>query len=448
MFLRICLTLIALALPAQAGRVAIVHPQDGPHADIRVTIEDDVVRFAVGVNLAFLDEVVDVPREALGELSAGEADRVLAAFRELLEQRVPCVINGERVAPDFERLEIFTDPDPGMVAIFHRMGTRALIRATAIMRFDAADTVETVELTWPAYPYDQLAQEMEPSGGARPRMYFEAVLTAGGKSSAARFAESEPTLRWSRKDATKPDPLQSLPAPRTAGSGRAATVLLVACGAVAVLAIGFAAIRRTRGARVGAIAAIVIAAAGAFALQSKAVSAWRATPMALIDPGDAEHILRSLHESLYRAFDYTAESDIYDRLEVALEGELLGELYEQIRLSLVQAEKDMKVGIVTGLEPIETTISEMDLAGSDPEGRGFDATHRWRVDGTVYHWGHSHTRANVYEARYRVAFTQQGWQIVEHTLLSQERVDPIDGSPAPALDPIRDALDRLGRPDF
>ncbi len=425
-----------------------LHPQDGPHADLRVAIEDRLVRLSVGVNLAFLDEVAPVPREALGELSAAEADLVLGAFRRMLREEASCTINGERIEPEFERLEIFTDPDPGMIAVFPKMGTRALIRATGVVRYDAAALIETAGVTWPAYPFDQLAEQMEHAGGVRPRMYFEAVLTAGGKSSAARFTHAEPTVRWARSDSSAADPLRRLPEPFSRAAPGGLPIGFVAFGGMAILVIGVTATRRSTGARVVGLAAALTL--GGLGVALRDAGTWRVgdDPTPIVDEPDAARIFLAMHESLYRAFDYTAESDIYDRLEMALHGDLLGRLYEQIRLSLLQAEEEMKLGVVTGLVPIDTTIRAVDIAAPDPVGLGFDVTHRWRVDGTVYHWGHSHTRAHVYEAEYRVSYTENGWRITEHRLLSQRRIDPETGADATDADPGQRVLDQLGRPDI
>ena len=415
---------------------ASLHPQDGPHADLRVVIEDGLVRYSIGVNLAFLDEAVPVHREALGEISDQESERLLEAYRRLLTEQASCVINGERVEPEFERLELFREPDPGMVVLFPKMGTRALIRAAAVMRFDAPATAESVEVTWPVYPIDQLAEQMEATSGARPRMYFEAVMTAGGKSIPARFTQAEPTIRWSRSESNAINALSDLPAPRTDGVRGGVPVVLAVSAGVSVLLLVLAATARNTPARAGGVVAALAVIAAGIALGDRLGGRIGGEVVALVSEPDAEQVFLAIHESLYRAFDYTSESDIYDRLDAAIDGELLGELYEQIRLSLLQAEEEMKLGVVTGLEPMRTEIGAIDASDRDPVGLGFDVSHRWRVDGTVYHWGHSHTRAHVYDADYRVEFTEDGWRMTEHRLRSQQRIDPDTGSEYSGADSV------------
>ncbi|MBO6513275.1 MAG: hypothetical protein JJ974_04850 [Phycisphaerales bacterium] len=424
-----------------------MHPQDGPHADLRVAIEDEQVRFSVGVNLALLDETIDVAREAEGELSESEAERVLEVFRAYLTEQAVCRINDEAVNPVFERIEIFADPDPGMLAIFPKMGARALIRAAVVMRFDAATRVESVDVTWPAYPLDQLAFEMEHASSTPPRMYFEVVLTANGKSEPARFSHAEPTLSWSRASQELSNAFIELPEPRIAGSRLSRTPLLLA-GVVFVLGVLGVMIWKKLSA-VPIMTALVLSC-GSVVLIDQLIIKPRihAGQEPMISEQDAELTFRILHERMYRSFDYTSESDIYNHLEFALHGELLGTLYEQIRLSLLQAEEEMKIGVVTRLDPIETDIVDIDESSADPAGKGFGAMHTWRVDGTVYHWGHSHTRSNIYEAYYRVAYTDSGWRLTEHELRSQQRIDPTDGSPMDDSNEIEERLEQLGYPDI
>ena len=442
------LLVVTLLCICEAAPAAAAHPQDGPHADLRVAIEDDHVRFSIGINLVFLDEILEVPRESTDRLTDAEADLVLGAFRAVLTERAPCSINGTAVAPVFERLEIFTEPEPGMIAIFEKTGARGLIRATAVMRFDAVGRADEVEVTWPAYPIDQLAEQMESPGAVRPRMYFEAVFTAGGKSSPARFTQAEPTIRWSRDSATAADPLRDLPRPAATEERSGVPIIAVFLGGVTLAVIGYAGTRRTSLARAVGLTCAAIIGVGTFATYELRTERALRDRAPLVTDEQAERVLLTLHESLYRAFDYTAESDIYDRLEMALAGDLLGELYEQIRLSLLQAEEEMKIGVVTGLDPIETTIRGVDPSGPDPVGLGFDAVHRWRVDGTVYHWGHSHTRTHIYEAGYRVSYSDDGWRITRPELRSQERVEPTDGTPPGENDPLQRLLKQLGRPDI
>lgn len=47
---------------------------------------------------------------------------------------------------------------------------------------------------------------------------------------------------------------------------------------------------------------------------------------------------------------------------------------------------------------------------------------RWRVAGTVEHWGHIHTREHQYEAMLTVRAQPNHWKITAYDLLDKQRV--------------------------
>jgi hypothetical protein len=136
---------------------------------------------------------------------------------------------------------------------------------------------------------------------------------------------------------------------------------------------------------------------------------------------EAEAIFVPLHANVYRAFDYTAESDIYDALARSVDGVLLDELYEQVYRGLIQQEQGGAVSRVQEVRPMQVEIGSI---GKIPEdGRlGFSVHARWQIDGRVTHWGHSHDRTNEYAARYAVVQTEQGWRIGGSQILESQTV--------------------------
>src|SRR5690606_14532992 len=135
---------------------------------------------------------------------------------------------------------------------------------------------------------------------------------------------------------------------------------------------------------------------------------------------------RPLHTNIYRAFDYNEEGDIYDALARSVDGPLLDELYNQIYRGLVmQLEDGAAVSRVQNVEPVESELRAVVAADG---AASFRLSHRWRVTGAVYHWGHSHTRTNEYLAEYTVAATADGWRITASRPLEQFRVDSAPGA--------------------
>ena len=134
-------------------------------------------------------------------------------------------------------------------------------------------------------------------------------------------------------------------------------------------------------------------------------------------------VFKPLHTNVYRAFDYSAESDIYDALSRSVSGHMLEELYTSIQRGLVQAEQGGAVGRITKVVIDESKV--LDVDADDPS---FLVEAHWIVEGTVYHWGHSHPRETVYHANYTIAEDEGKWRIVGSEVLSSKHLnpDPVD----------------------
>lgn len=436
---------LILLLP---GALARAHPQDGPHADLRAAIEPDGVRWSVGVNVAFLDEVLGVHREALDRVEPGEAERLREKFEAYLREQVRVTIDGRAVEPSLENVRLDLTPDAAMVVLYPRMGMRALMRCSAVIVYPSDSPPEHVELTWPGYPVDQLAAELEPENEVR--MVLEGQVRAEGVVELVRFSEADPTVEWSAGGIASRF-LQVPPVPESEGAPvRVSVVSLVMAGVsgLCVLWLG-AAQARGQGRAPAVVALGVSVGLGLAAMGVTRVDApWLGRAPARIDREQLERVFRVLHQNMYRSFDYTDESDVYDALAGSVEGPLLEELYTQIYGSLVQAEQGGMLGIITGIEPLELAIDNIGRRPVNGEDvLVFEATHRWRVDGTVYHWGHSHTRTIEYLARYEVAGLDKGWRFTGHEVLEQTRLDP-GGQEGADPDDIKAIIESLGGDDI
>ena len=430
---------------------ADLHPQDGPHAELRMAVTDDGLRLGIGLNLAYMDEVIPVQREMLGAVVGPEQDSLQQAALDHLTSQIIVEINGKRVQPTVEHAALFADPDAGMAALYPNYGTRALIRLVTTLQYPAASP-ESLSVTWPRYPKDALSASMEGlSPEEAPAVFLEAQFRAQGALRMIRLSEAEPTFRWTAVEAASP--LASLPEPPAALPPEQINLLRVIGGGVALLGFGglLASIFKARspaptdaaqatqsvhGSRKGVRTLTASLAAGGIAafvvgsvvdhpalLMNKPGS--RTAPLSLSSE-QAASVFTALHEHLYRAFDYTAEGEIYDALEQAVSGPLLEETYSELYTMLLQADQEGMVGVVTGIEPLLTTITN-----DDDNAPAFDVHHRWRVDGTVYHWGHTHTRTHEYEAKFHVEPVDAGWRITRRNILSQERLESSTTAPGP-----------------
>jgi len=120
---------------------------------------------------------------------------------------------------------------------------------------------------------------------------------------------------------------------------------------------------------------------------------------------EAQKIVSPLLRNVYRAFDHHVESDVYDVLARSVDGELLRRLY----LETIQALT------LEGREGTRVTIAEfsanVDKVGPNPKGEGFVADCNWMARGIVGHWGHSHPRVNIYNARVTITPHDGEWKL-------------------------------------
>ena len=126
---------------------------------------------------------------------------------------------------------------------------------------------------------------------------------------------------------------------------------------------------------------------------------------AVTEVAEAQKIVSPLLRNVYRAFDHHGESDVYDVLARSVNGELLRKLY----LETIQALT------LDGREGTRVTIAEfsatVDKVAADPKGAGFLADCNWMARGIVGHWGHSHPRVNIYNARLTITPVNGEWKL-------------------------------------
>ncbi|MEO1584154.1 MAG: hypothetical protein AAFR96_06235 [Planctomycetota bacterium] len=379
---------------------ACAHPQDGPHADIRVTISDQDVRLNVGLNLPFLDAAVPTVRESSAVVDPAEEAAVLDAVRAMIVTDTPILINGERVEPVIERLTIERLSDESLY-LFPNTGRPALTRFAVVAAFPAAVPPQEVEITWSHYPPSGLSAAFEDVGDSPPPMIVEVQLRAEGRVRVLQFSETERTQTWTAGGDTPETAIDLLPDVEfdPGLTVRTASVFIGVAGGAGVLVL---AVRR-RLLAAGCFALVVVV--GSLLTRGVAVRSIGGTEP---DPRDLERMFAVLHSNVYRAFDFTAEDDIYDTLAFSVTGDLLDSLYRQIRRGLVQAENGGGIGKVTSLE-----LNRADVLGSDPEARSanFEVYAEWIVEGTVYHFGHSHAKRTPYAGLFRVSQSDVGWRI-------------------------------------
>ena len=410
-FLAVLTALSAVTAAGSPPSGADLDPKDGPDVDLRIAVEDDEVRFQVITNLAFVDETTDAFREDASTLHPSAAPATMDALVELFRREVEVEIDGAAVAPvepDPERDFEFDQGDPSLIPHFVNFGPRAVARTRLTLRYPCKSAPRRVSIVWGVYPDNvTLADE----DGVAPPIEILCRLAAGGVDRIVRFQEEEPQFIWHRDAEANGARMAPVPALRNQ-EGPPLPVAAAALFAAALVAFRFGprAARRV--------------ATGPLLLLSAAFLGVRVADRGVELPDEAEAVavFEPLHENIYRAFDYTDESDVYDALSQSVDGPLLERLYDEVYRSLVLQEAGGAVSRVSAVRHEGLVVEEIGVVGE--QGRpGFVVDATWQVDGAVYHWGHAHTRTNEYRARYTVHAGDAGWRIASSEVLEQRRVD-------------------------
>ena len=138
-----------------------------------------------------------------------------------------------------------------------------------------------------------------------------------------------------------------------------------------------------------------------------------------LDEEQAKQLLATLLKNVYRAFDFREEEDVYDKLAISIDGDLLADVYLQNRRSFA----------IQQAGGAQAKIKNVDVERATPQGLddgalGYAINGRWTATGSVGHWGHIHIRRNLYEAEVRVEAVDDNWKITELNVLEEKRIDP------------------------
>jgi len=147
-------------------------------------------------------------------------------------------------------------------------------------------------------------------------------------------------------------------------------------------------------------------------------------PPSKLSDEQAQAVFASLHKNVYSAFEFKEESDIYDALATSTHGDLLQEVYLQIRQGLKMQEQGgavSRIREISILEAHDDPLPGLD-AGEKRPADGFARYCLWTVAGTVEHWGHIHERTNQYEAIFVIEPVGDSWKITDMVLLDEQRV--------------------------
>lgn len=375
------------------------------------------------MNLTFLDWMLDVPREDPERVDARELEALQPRLQAYFSQQMPVRIDQIVVPPVVRAMQV-NDPDESLLPLFPLSGWKGLRKVFFNLAYPLKAPPDEISLAWPAYPPDVLSVLPQ-----KPPLEIAAEWTADGLRSQVLFTRAEPGFTWRRPSNELSARLEKVPLPSAAQPWVPAwvtiAVLAFVSGFGTVLALGrilsFAAPRAALLIGLcGAIVVILMRPTGPaiFALGTR-------TPTGL-DEREAREIFEKLQANLYRAFDYEAESTVYDALAQSVDGALLEETYLSVRRALVMEEEGGAMSRVIAVRPVQTRlISQGEIEDNEARVRAFSVEATWQVDGRVTHWGHMHDRTNEYDGRFTIAATNDGWRIHDAEVTRQERVDGV-----------------------
>ena len=134
---------------------------------------------------------------------------------------------------------------------------------------------------------------------------------------------------------------------------------------------------------------------------------------------EARAVLHTLLKNVYRAFDFREETDVYDKLALSVSGDLLDDVYLQNRKSL---EIKRAGGAQAKVKEVEIEDAKIQSGPGNALTNKIKA--RWTAAGTVGHWGHVHTRKNLYDALVTIEPVDGSWKITGLDLVEEKRIDP------------------------
>lgn len=373
-----------------------------------IYIEPAEVRHEVLIPLATLKEILPLKHQDPAFITVDEQVGIRALIEEWLGSNNPTMINGQLVPPEFTRIDFYgLDLKDFARQAEAREVSLANGRAGIIMTYrPKTDDISDVALSWDAFSAALRKVEAVAFTGPSDLQKFEF-------SRFKKAADNE--FRWKANPASKPAPIESVaaeypPKPLLGFSPVSLALLLVAGVSL------FFVPQRLRLLSVG----LMVAGLVAWPLSQVTVENPFKDPKP-VAVEDADEAFEKLHAGMYRALDFGTEERIYEVLATNVDGQLLEDLYLQLRESLKMKEQGGAVARVKQIERLKGAVVESDQPGESlVEWPGFQYRSTWTVSGTVEHWGHIHERNNQFSALFTVEDEDGEWKITALQMEDQE----------------------------
>jgi hypothetical protein len=371
-------------------------------------VESFEIRKEIVVRPKDLQQWVDVGLQAKETISVESQEALKQQVADFLSERSPVTVDGQPVQGTLDRIHFI----------------RRSLRTTGVVDPPEDLDVNTATLgVIFVYPIDGLPQEASLTwdlfGPRIQNVPAAATDEAGGMPSV--LSAEDPELRWQNllTNPTVPAMMSVLSPEEPKISVPVISGLLFGL-VLLLLPVGYHKARRGKDIPQG----VVLAGAAALVLGVLTLPYARAslpsplTKGPVLETQQAETVLHALLHNVYRAFDHRDESLVYDQLGLSISGDLLTDVYLQVRRSMElenQGGARVKVDEVDMLEIADE---------QQPSGSSLAFRCRWTAAGSVGHWGHIHRRTNQYDAVITIEPVEDVWKITAIDLREEQRVDP------------------------
>ena len=426
----ICFLFAVLSCGLWFTAIAWGHP--GQHLDLKITIDDEAVTFNILLSIDYARHLVPQHNYASQYSAADNAfhfqspeqERELRrAYEEHFGALNMVEIDGLPIKAILARLEFVTAISGAGGTNLQEFGAPDAFPPDLALRlaFPSKGRPRQVAMVWDLYPVDPARS----AAGLPTVTALMAELEAYAERRFIIFSPEEPEVIWHAPVGT---PAQQAPPVVAVSEPSTIPIPLVSVGVAAIWMLGLLGLHvmsAPRFARRIAWWCTVVPVVLTVYFHDVAVVSLAAPWGRALKPPDAAEatkIFTVLQRNVYRAFDYTNESDVYDVLAQSVAGEMLDRVFNEVYQSLILRDQGGAVARVHSVDILKTDLLS---AGRSSAGDhlAFCLRCHWRVYGVVAHWGHFHSRTNEYEALYTVAQLERNWKIVGVEVLQQQRVD-------------------------
>lgn len=370
-----------------------------------IYIEPVEMRHEILIPLATLATILPIKHQDPAFVEIGEQDAIREQIRNWLKDQNPVVINGTRIIPQFTRIDFYSLnlSDFAAQAAAQKV-SMASGRIGIIMTYKTPDdSIRDVSQSWSTF-YSTMTKV--------PAVVI-AYPNSMSKFEFSRFNTAEDnTLTWRCKPEDLPKQIASVDAVYNSKP-----MMRLLAGSAVLAAAALFLLKKTS-ATVGRAAAGVLLIVAVFAWKPLSVvinHPWKSPEELSAD--QAKDVFTALHSGLYRSLDFGTEDRIYDALAQTVDGELLEDLYLQLRRSLELRDQGGAIARIRSVAyDAGAAVARKQSVVPWP---GFQYKSTWTVSGTVEHWGHVHERQNQFDAVFTIEPREGHWKITRMDVAGQ-----------------------------